>query len=94
MADQPDKELPRVAVVLHTADGERIKPPCPMCNRTYWGRLVAPNHKEGDEVVHMLPTRVKESIGYLGVQLWVCLNCGFIWHRTGGVDRTPVEHEG
>ena len=93
MADKPDKGLPRAAVVLYTADGERIKPPCPMCSRTYWGRLAPPGYKEGDELVHSLPARVNKSDIMMGVQLWVCLNCGFLWHRTGGVDKTPVEHE-
>ena len=93
MADNPDKGLPRAAVVLHTADGERIKPPCPMCSRTYWGRLVPPGYKKGDEIAYKIQADMHDSQFMLGVQLWVCMNCGFLWHRTGSVDKTPVRHE-
>jgi len=94
MGDEPDGGLPRVAVVIHTADGRRLKPPCPMCQRTYWGRIGPGEYKPGDRVVHMLPARVNEAPAILEVQLWVCLNCGFLWHRTGSVDLSPVSHEG
>ena len=93
MVDNSDEELPRAAVVLHTADGRRLKPPCPMCDRTYWGRLVPPGYKEGDQLEYLLPAKQNESSISMGVQLWVCLNCGFLWHRTGGVDKSPVEQE-
>ena len=64
-----------------------------MCNRTYWGRLAPRGYKEDDKLIHMLQARWKESTAILEVQLWVCLNCGFLWHRTGSSDRNPVQHE-
>ena len=50
-------------------------------------------YKKGDKVAYMIQTRMNESQVMMGVQLWVCLNCGFLWHRTGSVDKTPVRHE-
>ncbi len=93
MADNPDEEPPRAAVVLHTADGRRLKPACPMCDRIYWGRLVPQGFKPDDDISYNIAAQLNESPVLLGVQLWTCLNCGFLWHRTGGLDETPVEHE-
>lgn len=80
------KDLPRAAVVVHTDDGRRLKPSCPICGRVYWGKLVplgvSPEHK----VFPMIPARVADQVHGMEIQLWVCLNCGFLWQRTGAVE--------
>ena len=84
----PKKEKSaRSAVVVHTADGRRLKPECPMCQRTYWGKLVPPDVDPESVVEPVIPTRLKNgnTIG-MAFQLWVCMNCGFLWHRTGAVE--------
>ena len=91
MSDEPDEKLPRVAVVVKTADGRRLKPKCPMCGRVYWGKLIPPGAPEDVDVHPMIPARVGENIVGMDYQLWVCMNCGFLWHRTGAVG---PRHEG
>ncbi len=93
MADTPEKDEPRIAVVIHAADGRRLKPKCPMCGRTYWGRLVPPGYEEGAKLINTLPVSVADQPVHMHVQLWTCLNCGFLWHRTGSVDQKPVDRE-
>ena len=93
MGDNPDEKLPRVAVVIHTPDDRRLKPPCPMCQRTFWGKLVPREYKKGATVVHELQAKMDGQPETLEVQLWACMNCGFLWHRTGSVDQKPVGHE-
>ncbi len=88
MADEKEDALPRAAVVVYTADGKRIKPACPMCGRVYWGKLYPPEVSHDTPVHPYIPVRVGNDGQQMGMayQLWTCMNCGFLWHRTGGVE--------
>ena len=83
MDDNDTDKKPRSAVVVKTADGRRLKPKCPMCGRTYWGKLVPPGVSEPEKVRPLIPAQVGDVTHGIEIQQWVCLNCGFLWHLTG-----------
>lgn len=83
-------------LVIHTADGRRIEQACPICQVSKWGELWPPGHDPGVPVVAILLAMVGETMDVpavnigLEVQRLVCLNCGFVMHRTSGVLDNPV----
>ena len=80
------KNVARAAVVVNTADGRRLKPECPICKRVYWGKLVPPGTSPSQVIIPMIPARVADKMTAMEIQQWVCLNCGHLWHRTGGIE--------
>jgi len=76
---------PRVAVVVKTRDGRRLKPECPVCGEVSWGKLVPQGIDDPEKVGTMILAEVGEKIMGMGVQLWLCANCGHIWFRSGTV---------
>jgi hypothetical protein len=85
MPDDAHKSPPRSAVVVHTDDGRRLKPACPMCQRVYWGKLVPPGVAPDATVLPTIPARIGDTMHGMEVDQWVCLNCGYLWHLTGAV---------
>lgn len=86
---ESETKLRRAAVVVNTTDGQRLKPACPICNAVSWARP-RPNPEEGSPVLDVQPvvTAMRgEELMSLPVQMFICQNCGFVWHVAMNVDR-------
>jgi transposase-like protein len=79
--DMPqDAGLRRSAVVVYTADKQRIKPSCPMCGAVAWATPVPDN--KGDKVFsHVIVAELDGTLSTFPVNRWLCTNCGFLWER-------------
>ena len=82
-----EEKPPRSAVVVKTADGRRLKPECPVCGAVSWGKLVPREIDDPDQLETMILTKIAGQFQGIGVQVWACLNCGHIWHRTGAIEQ-------
>jgi ribosomal protein S27AE len=81
VADEP-KKLPRSPIVIETRDGQRIKPPCPMCGAVSWGILQPlpdPENKDAIAQSGLVATRNDQMLA-LPIDVYACGNCGFLWH--------------
>ena len=71
---------PRVAVVVHTADGRRLKPECPICQSVSWATPIPPGvDKAGFQ--HVIAADLGKTLLTLPINRWLCMNCGFLWER-------------
>jgi len=79
MADE--KKTPRRAIVLNTADGRRIKPPCPMCGATHWLDPKPDPKAVPGKFRLMIMAQAEDSSDLTGLEIkvHVCGNCGFVW---------------
>jgi predicted RNA-binding Zn-ribbon protein involved in translation (DUF1610 family) len=77
-----EKKPPRSAIVINTAAGRRIKPPCPMCGAVFWmdpkpDPKMAPGRFQ---ILIMAKAEGSENLMGLSTKIYVCGNCGFVWH--------------
>ena len=87
-----DTNPPRAAVVIKTVDKQRIKPSCPMCGAVSWGTPV-PANAPGEKLQAVVTAISGESLQTHPVNLWVCMNCGFVWQRLIGVTPPTTKDE-
>lgn len=91
MANDPKPS--RSAVVVNAKDGRRLKPVCPICNAVSWLKPRVSEEDAGSPVVDVdiqpVVTAMRgEELVSLPVQMFVCQNCGFVWHVAMNVDRS------
>ena len=77
-----EKKTFRRAIVINTADGQRIKPPCPMCGAVSWMDPKPDTKKAPGRFQTFIMARAEGSEDLMGLstKLYVCGNCGFVWH--------------
>lgn len=71
------------SILIHTINGRRIEVRCPVCAAANWGELLPRDYDPNVPIRAVLVALVgDENIG-LEVLRHVCLNCGFVMHRSG-----------
>ena len=78
MADEPASAKGQIHdITVQTADGERIKPRCPICSARRWGVPQAPNAENFQPVAMAMS---KGGLLALPMYHFICGNCGFSWY--------------